>query len=210
MHPGVSYKEIGGKRPHQYKLWDSDKLDRACTDVKKGSLSIRRAELEYGIPRSTIHDYVSGNRMLGQPGHRRYLSNEEESELVRFLIGCSNVGYARSRKQILALVESYLTEVKGCSISLTNGWWEKFKSRHPDLSVRTAERLAYSRAVASNSTILESYLEMLQRTLEEYNILDVPSQVFNCDESGFPLDFKAPKVVAEKGSKASYHYYQWG
>lgn len=100
VHPGVPlYKEGAGKRPHQYKLWDSEKLERACADVRKGSSSIRRAELEYGIPRSTIHDYVSGNHIIGQPGHRRYLSNEEESELVKFLIGCSNLGYSRSRSK---------------------------------------------------------------------------------------------------------------
>ncbi len=145
--------------------------------------------------------YVSGNRIIGQTGHRRYLSNEEEYELVNFLIGCANIGYARSCKQILAMVESYLNDVKGYSISLTNGWWDKFKTRHPDISVRTAEKLAYCRAVASNGAILTAYLEMLQHTLEEYGILNVASQIFNCDESGFPLDFKPAKVVAKKGTK---------
>ncbi len=32
---------------------------------------------------------------------------------MNFLIGCANIGYARSCKQILAMVESYLNDVKG-------------------------------------------------------------------------------------------------
>lgn len=187
-------------RPCKYKLWDADKLERACADVQKG-LSLRRAELEYGIPKSTIYDYASGNHMIGSSGHRRYLSNEEELELVKFLIGCADVGYARSRKQILATVESYLLNVKGHQVTLTNGWWEKFRVRHPVLTVRTAERLAYCRSIASDPRILCSYLEMLRHTLEEYSILNVPSQIFNCDESGFPLDYKPSKVAARRGCK---------
>lgn len=82
-------------------------MERACTDVQKG-LSIRRVELENGIPKSTTHDYACGNHMIGNSGHWRYLSNE----LVKFLIGCADVGYARSRKQIIATVESYSLNVK--------------------------------------------------------------------------------------------------
>lgn len=123
QHPGVHRDEEGGsKRPHQYKLWDEEQLEHACADVKKG-MSIRRAELEYGIPRSTIHDYVGGKHVIGNPGHRRM----KESELVKFLIGCSEVGYARTRKQIIAMVQSYLVTVKGQSVSLSHGWWEKFR-----------------------------------------------------------------------------------
>ena len=96
--PGIpGDDETRTKRPHQYKLWDQDHLELACVDVKNG-LSIRRAELEYGIPRSTIHDYVSGRLTIGVSGHRRYLTDEEEDELVKFVCGCSEVGYARTQK----------------------------------------------------------------------------------------------------------------
>lgn len=200
VQPGVPLKEREGQRPGQYKLYDVGKLERACADVQKG-MSLRRAELEYGIPKSTIHGYASGNQMIGTTGHRRYLSDEEEYELVRFLIGCANVGYARSRKQIIATVESYLLNIKGVQVTLTNGWWEKFQKRHPVLTVRTAERLAYCRSIAADPGILNSYLEMLKRILDEYNILNVAPQIFNCDESGFPLDYKPLKVAARRGCK---------
>ena len=43
-------------------------------------------------------------------------SDEEEAELVTFLSGCAKVGYARTRKLIIASVQSYLSDVKGLSV----------------------------------------------------------------------------------------------
>ena len=62
-------------------------------------------------------------------------------------------------------------------------------ARHPEISVRTAEHLAYSRSISCDPRNIGSYLEMLQHISDEYDILNVPSQIFNCDESGFPLDY---------------------
>jgi len=194
--------DLEGSRPLEYRQWSREKLTRACDDVRQGKLSIRRAELAYNIPKSTIQDHVSGHVADGvNPGHRKYLTESEEVYLVSFLIKCSDIGYARSRKQILCLVESYLQDVKGLTTKLSNGWWEKFKARHSELSIRTAERLAYNRAISSNQNIINNYFEMLKHTLEDNKILDVPNQIYNMDESGFPLQHKPPKIVARKGTK---------
>ena len=36
--------------------------------------------------------------------------------------------------------------------------------------------------------VFESYFNMLEETLEEYNLKDKPAQIYNCDESGMPLE----------------------
>jgi len=41
----------------------------------------------------------------------------------------------------------------------------------------------------------------LEKTLEDNNLLDKPCQIFNCDESGMPLDPDPPMVIASKGDK---------
>ena len=48
---------------------------------------------------------------------------------------------------------------------------------------------------------LKSYFNMLEETLEEYNLKDKPAQIYNCDESGMPLEHKLPKTISLKGSK---------
>ena len=34
------------------------------------------------------------------------------------------------------------------------------------------------------------------------DLIDKPAQIFNCDESGFPLDHKPRKVIGLKGQKS--------
>ncbi len=63
------------------------------------------------MPRTTIKDRLSGRVTHGSaPGAKPYLSREEEKELVDFLVTCSKIGYAKSRKEVLALVGSILKE----------------------------------------------------------------------------------------------------
>ena len=175
-------------RPKQYKLWEKETVNLACDAVVNKDMSIRRAEAEYGIPKSTIHDRVIGRVRVGAvSGPQRYLSDREEAELVRFLLGCARVGYAHTRKQIVAIVQSYLQYKKGLAVNLSNGWWQKFRLRNKELTGRTAERLAYCRAVATDQAILNSYFDLLEQTLADNDLLLAPSRIFNVDETGFPL-----------------------
>ena len=57
-------------------------------------------------------------------------------------------------------------------------------------------------ARASDTEMVCRYFDLLERTLEENDLSGKPGQVFNMDESGMPLDPRAPKVVAERGSCA--------
>ena len=95
-----------GSRPKEYKNWDETKLQNAIQDVYEGQ-AVQRVALNYGIPKSTLHDKISGRVTIGhRSGPTPYLSSEEEDELLSFLNGCSLIGYAHARKQTVALVQS--------------------------------------------------------------------------------------------------------
>lgn len=49
--------------------------------------------------------------------------------------------------------------------------------------------------------ILEKYFEVLECTLKDNDLVDRPAQIFNMDETGVPLDPKAPFIVAHRGQK---------
>ena len=56
-----------------------------------------------GVPRTILQDKVSGKVSLDvNCGVGRLLTDEEESSLADFLIGCASIGYAKSRKDVLA------------------------------------------------------------------------------------------------------------
>ena len=173
----------------------------AFQEVKEGKLSIRRVAESYHIPKSTLSDHVSGRVREGShSGPSRYLTDEEEAELVYFLVGSANVGYAKTKKDDLAIV-SRVTESKGltnCPVS--HRWWESFCKRHPHLTLRTAE-LSYARYLSTNQDIIDKYFDLLKHTLSDNKLLDRPAQIFNCDETGMPLDQTPPYIVAAKGQK---------
>ena len=73
--------------------------------------------------------------------------------------------------------------------------------RHPNLALRTADPLSYSRSNAVTPETLDHYFTFLWKTLTEHDLLDRPSMIFNMDESGMPLDHKQLKRIAERGVK---------
>jgi len=49
------------------------------------------------------------------------------------------LGYARTRRDVLAVVEDVVAIKKGREVSISNGWWECFRKRHPCFTLRIAE-----------------------------------------------------------------------
>ena len=190
-----------GNRSDKLKQWSSKRMAKAIDAVQKEHLSLRRAAEEFDIPKSTLHDRLIGKVQLGaQSGPPKYLTDQEEEELESFLCGCASVGYARSRQQVMELVQEVINR-KGVKVVLSHGWWESFKRRHPNLSLRVAAPLSYARMVGSDPVIIDKYFDLLQQTLADNELHDKPSQIFNLDETGMPLNPDPPRVVAPRGTK---------
>ena len=49
--------------------------------------------------------------------------------------------------------------------------------------------------------IFDNYFKLLQETLEKYDLMHKPAQLYNCDESGMPLEHKLPWTISPKGVK---------
>ena len=160
--------------------------------------------LTYLLHRTTLQDRVSGRVLHGaHSGPQRYLTDEEEEELVRFIFRCTEIGYSRTRTEILATVQM-ICERKGLNVQVSSGWWDAFRSRHPSLSVRMAEGLGCARVAAFDNVIMDRYYDMLEDTLKSNALWDLPAQIFNCDETGMPLNPGTSKVAAAKGAKHPY------
>ena len=185
--------EVSSKpgRPKVFKDWDYEMMKLAIAGVSEG-MYVRRAAYEFGVPKSTLQDRISGKVGLNaKSGPERYLDDNEEDKLVNFLLGCSRIGYARSKKQVLAIVTAVLAKkrcVDEAEIVVTKDWWSSFQKRHPQLSLRHGESLSYARAVASNPETLTLYYNLLEKTLIENDLLNKPHLLFNCDETGFSLE----------------------
>ena len=188
-------------RPFRYKRWNNETMEIAIAAVLKEECTIRQAAEIYQVPKSTLHDRISGKVIHGSSsGPERYLTDYEENSLVKFLCKCSSIGFARSKKQVMTLVNE-IVQKKGKANVVTNGWWESFRKRHPELVLCTAEPLSYTQAVCASDDILDAYFDMLEATLNDNELIGKPTQVFNMDETGMPLDPSPSSVIAPVGSK---------
>ena len=99
-------------RPSKYKTWNEDRLHLAYQSYQRKEFSLRQAAEAYEVPKSTLHDRITGKVPFNKKsGPAKYLTDAEEAELVNFIVECAKVGYARSRKDVLTLVQAVLVAV---------------------------------------------------------------------------------------------------
>lgn len=85
-----AYLMASHSRPLTYKNWSTKQLGFALSAIREGH-SQRRVAEEYGIPRSTLGDYIREQVLPGsRSGHLKYLNDAEEAELYRFLFRCKD------------------------------------------------------------------------------------------------------------------------
>ena len=123
-----------------------------------------------------MKDRISGRVIHGSTsGAKPYLSREEEEELVDFLVTCSKLGYGKTRREVLLLVEAAVKK-KGRSLDkpVSNGWWLRFRERWPNLSLRKGDSFSVARDKMTNPEVFDSYFKLLQDTLEKYDLMHKP------------------------------------
>jgi len=175
----------------------------ALKDVSgEGELTIRHAALQYNVPKSTLHYRIAGKVIPGAKVGPRYFDNEDELELIEFLLGAASIGYPKTVQEVKAIVGAIVAHKQGLeTVTVTQGWWKKFRHRHPKLSLRSAESLAFHRAISVTTEVVDNYFDLLEETLHQNDLLSKPSLIFNCDESGMPLSHRPGHCIARKGQK---------
>ena len=57
-------------------------------------------------------------------------------------------------------------------ISLSHGWWDRFRLRHPQIGIRKPEKISRARMLATDRGVVNNYFDMLYETLSQNNTLD--------------------------------------
>ena len=78
----------------------------ALEEYKKGKMTIGKIEKKFNLPKTTLHDRISGRVQHGtKPGPNPYLQADEKKALVKHLISAAKQGYGKTRKQVNMTVE---------------------------------------------------------------------------------------------------------
>jgi len=188
-------------RPKKRKQWTEQQMLSAMESATR--MSANKAAAKHGVPPSTLKDRISGRVKHGtKPGPASYLNQQEEKELTDHLVLCAQAGFGKTRRDVMNLVERYVNSQNPSSnVSLSNGWWYKFKSRNPFLSLRSGDATAGVRMSAVNEENINHYFDLLQEIFELNNFAAHPEAIYNMDETGMPLEPRPPKILSKRGQK---------
>ena len=192
-----SLSHLKNQRSQTRKNWDKSSMERAVQAVRSGA-SIRRAAVDYGVPKSTLGDRASGRVLDGATS--KYLSDKEEQEIQKFILASASIGYPKTRQDILALVQRIIDSRNTNCIIVSGGWWQSFISRHPSLSLRIPSSVSSVRAAATDPVIIDNYFNILSSSIDKNGLS--ASQIFNMDETGMPLNPNPPKTIHKRGTNA--------
>ena len=99
-------------------------MQTAIDAVKSSRKGVNRAALEFSVPHTILKDRITGRVVHGtKSGPKPYLTQQEEKELVDFLVRCSEMGYGKMRGEVHKIVEAIAKkkELKLKSVSRVGG-----------------------------------------------------------------------------------------
>ncbi|XP_053400930.1 uncharacterized protein LOC128557557 [Mercenaria mercenaria] len=196
--------------PYHYRTYDTESLQMAAAAVQRKLMSARKAAVEFRVPRSTLQDHVrfsvtqKEGPVCRQPGRKRDLSADEETSLAEYLRYMASQGLPATREVLRQKVVDIILLSGGKSrINTERGptdrWIRQFLERH-GLSDRLAENISKARASMSTPAVVDEFFEFFREVMTQYDLLDKPERIFNCDETGWTGKEKsAKKVIGPKG-----------
>ena len=76
-------------------------------------------------------------------------------------------------------------------------WWHHMKRRHPELVLRTPQKIEYLRLRATQPEIIQHFYSLLKHALDTYHFTE--NEIWAADETGVDKYGRCKKVIARKG-----------
>ena len=143
---------------------------------------------------------------LQKVGKKRVFSDSEENELVNCISVLCNNGFSPSLFEIRECVREYLRLNNKIKSPFKNNrpgrtWMKPFLNRNK-LSRKKASMICVSRkSNTANPFVIYHFYEKLVEIFKSHPDL-TEEPIWNCDESGFPVDPSKAKVVGPKNQAA--------
>jgi len=178
--------------------------------MKDTGLSLRKAAATFGVPVAILgrKKNIGFDKIKNKSGPETVLSSKEEDDIVKWVLDRAAIGVPVTKTELLDCVQKYV-QTSAIKTPFTDDrpsrhWYEGFRKRHPELSIRKPQHLSLRRA-AVTSEELQEWFKNSGQYLESKNLSNIsPTRIFNCDESSLLLCPDAESVLAEKGSRVVY------
>ena len=189
------------------RIWTDLSMERAYNAVVSERMSIRKASIEFDVPRMTLSDRVNGRIHLhAKLGQQTALTAGEEDALANYVTYMHSKRFPVTRSQVMGLAWAMDLKKNPSERSFgeegpTFKWWRGFKARNPNLTLRKVETVERGRVSNATEEIFNDYFDQLENILRENDLMDKPSQIYNCDEAAVFLNKHAQKVVVPRNTK---------
>lgn len=203
--------------PHSWEteLSREDRLELAHTawldagGPRNKILSIRKAAIQHGIPKSTLVDRINGRQShsVAQEDRQR-LSPGEEAAILAWVLRLQAWGWPPRVQQVRSMANELLL-AKGDKKPIRPNWPQKFMTRHPEVKTAYIPPLDKERAMAQDPEILSGWFDLYLQTKTTYEVDE--RDIYNMDEKGFMQGVIAKlKVMISKYDKKKAYMTQCG
>ena len=185
------------------KLWTEESMEAAASSVLYDNKGLWEAARLYNISVETLGRCVNGSVKLGfKPGPGTILTEEVEDKLAAYLVTMVDVGYGIKWDTVMEMA-FMITKRKHPFREGKAGrvCFEGFQRRHPNLTIRSPQALAYNRAICANRETVDEFFDKLGSVYGQLNLNTKPMLIYNCDET---VVHKPGKVIAELGHRNVY------
>ena len=197
-------------------MWHEDDMRNALMEWRSEGRDSKRPLREiaraWNIPYATFRRRVLHTNKLKTghcSGRPTVLNDTQENELAAHVRNLAAAGFPCDRTDVKNLAYEYAVKngITGFSENKQNAgyyWFRGFIRRHKDLVMKKAENLSAPRAMCMNRQLIANWFHQYEDVVTRLGIKDIPSHLWNADETGCQNIHRADDVVGVVG-KPSYN-----
>ncbi|XP_015114565.1 uncharacterized protein LOC107039464 [Diachasma alloeum] len=193
----------------QYKRfkYSDESMKKAIEAVKNGQ-SLSNAASAYSVPKTTLHSRVTGKfSEKGKMGPKSILTEEEEQDLKRWILGKAQLGFPMHPDEVKDAVQKILLESPRENPFKNNRpgnkWLTLFMKRHPEISTKNSEIVSRAKITVTQEGLKEWFIETRSFLTKKHclDVLDLPGSIFYVEESGVLVCPKSGVILGPKSER---------
>ena len=168
---------------HQFKMvYTEQDLTDALALYEQGGESLRKLSLEFGIPRTTLYNRITGVQRR-QDAFEQYqsLSRVQEDRLATWVLGQVAIGNPPPHAQIREFARRILLAQGHPQPRIGKAWMTRFIRRNPILRTQRARRIDSVRVNGATGPIIQAWWAYLR---VPFVTAILPANRYNMDEFG--------------------------